>query len=480
MRKYILFFLLIPLAVLSLCGCRAGEAAQTSAATSTAADTVTEAVAEDVPFSIAGVPLAEYRIIHENTDYAEECAKRIRLAIYETTGLSLTILPDTVRESEYEILVGKTNRAQSEAMRAAFERPNVNCRIETAGDKFLLMGEGYTSLRLVTEYVEEMLSDPDCPRDLSALTYSRDLSQESPADPGKSVMQRAEGTDLRVLHWNMAAPYLDPAVTPPPVVYDSNKTRGEIMADLLLQILPDIITTNEFYESHNGNSTFFRAVMGQLEEYYICLDSPYHKDQPTAGADAIAGKTINSNILIRRDAGIEVIASTWRYSTEKTTVTAANPFGFVYYHGSHTALLEKDGQRFVLSTAHYADGREDNQWAAEQLAAIGDATAGADIPVILTGDLYTSYSSPSGNSAYRYLIANGYLDAQRRALYNANGDIDHGTFHKIGERQTNRISEDFVFYTASLRALCFKVLASKITDDTSDHYPVMADLAFSS
>ena len=461
-----------------LLGCAAEDQTPATTVVATVSATFSETDAAPPPWSVAGVELSQYRIIHDDTDCAETYAKQIRLAIQKVTGISLTILPDTVRETEYEILVGKTDRTPSVAMRAAFARPNVTCRIETSGTKLILMGEGYTTLRLVADRFCEMLEAEDCPRDLAVLTYSEDLSAESPADPGNSVMLRADGTDLRILHWNMAAPYLDPAVTTPPVVYDSNKTRGEVMADLLLQMLPDIITTNEFYASHNGNTTLFRAVMGELEEYYFCLESPYDKDHPIAGADAIPGKTINSNILIRRDAGIEVISSAWRYSTEQTKVTASNPHGFVYYHGSHTALLEKDGKRFILSTAHYADGREDNQWAVEQLSAVAEMGGGEKLPIVLTGDLYTSYSSPSGHSAYRYLTANGYLDSQREARYNANRNIDHGTFHKIGTRQTNRISEDFVFYTTPMQALCFKVLASKLTDDTSDHYPVIADLAF--
>lgn len=459
-------------------GCGGGEVTVTE----TDAATETEASAQTtVPqsWTIDGNPLADYRIIHASSDCAEACAKRLRLAIYETTGISLTILPDRVAKSDREILVGKTNRAESEAVRAAYDRPNVRYDVLAKDGKLVVMGEGYTTLEAITEILCDHLAAHPDPHDLTDAACEGDILDT--ADPlGTNVLTRAEGTDLRVFHWNMAAPYLDPAVTAPPVVYDSNRTRGEVMADLILQMMPDIITTNEFYKSHNGNATLWNAVMGELEPYYIWLDSPYDRGQPTAGADAIPGKTVNSNILLRREADIRVISSSWRYSTEQTSVTAQNPGGFVYYHGSHTAVLEKNGVRFVLSTAHYADSRDDDRWALEHLDAIADAIAsggaGVDLPVILTGDLYTGYTSPSPNSGYRTITANGYADAQRQARVNANGISDHGTFHKIGERQVNRICEDLIFYTDALEALCFKVLANKITDDTSDHYPVMADL----
>ena len=153
--------------------------------------------------------------------------------------------------------------------------------------------------------------------------------------------------------------------------------------------------------------------------------------------------------------------------------------GYIYYHGSHTAVFSYNGQKFILSTAHYADSRSSSQWAREQLAAVADAKTayGSNLPVILTGDMYTSYTSGS-SSGYNYIASQGYIDSQRNATVNANKNTAYGTFHNIGERQSNRISEDFIWHTSEMKALCFKVLANKISDDASDHYPVMADLKF--
>ncbi|MBQ1982686.1 MAG: hypothetical protein II229_05640, partial [Clostridia bacterium] len=93
---------------------------------------------------------------------------------------------------------------------------------------------------------------------------------------------------------------------------------------------------------------------------------------------------------------------------------------------------------------------------------------GGNLPVILTGDLYTSYASSSSNSGYKHIVNKGFIDAQRNAKVNSNCDLTHGTFHQIGLRQTSRISEDFIFYTNEMQALAFKVLTSKDIDDTSD------------
>ena len=475
MKKSIIIFLLLSLLLLS--SCTTAEEPPVSELETTAEQTQEETLSPEPGIRVAGNDISEYTIIHDGTKAASELASDLRLMIYNACGCRLNVKKHTAAESEFEILIGKTNRAESIEVRSSYSRPNVYYDFKVVGNKLVVMGEGRTTLSKLTPELKALIE--------RGATEALELT-EAPisgnilVDADKySMLERAEGTDLRVFHWNFAAPYLDPNVTKPPVVYTDNVTRGEDMADMILQFLPDIITTNEFYASHNGNTTFFDAVMSQLGEYYVCLDSPYDKDKPEAGADAIKGKTENSNIIYRKDIGLEVISSAWRYSTQKTNTSENNPMGYIYYHGSHTAVFSYKGNKFILSVAHYADSRSSNVWAREQLSAIADAQAAysSPLPVILTGDLYTSYNQSSPDSGYKFIAAAGYKDAQRAATVNANRNDGHGTFHNIGERQTNRISEDFIWYTDGFKALCFKVLANKISDDASDHYPVMADIS---
>ncbi|MBE6634153.1 MAG: hypothetical protein E7620_07435 [Ruminococcaceae bacterium] len=486
MAAWLLSCLLLLLS-LPMTGCGDGSETENGGAETTAEKITTEEETfdfgnvEEKGMTISGNPLENYRIIYRNTVFGKECASKVQKMLHAATGALLPALPDSEAEAPYEILVGKTNRAESNTVRGAYDRPNVYYTIRTLGSKMVIMGEGYQTLKRVATIFENRLTRllKDGGKDLSAIDRSGDVKEG--IDPiGHSVLERAEGTDLRVYHWNMAAPYHNPSVTPPPVVYGDCVTRGEVMADFILQMLPDIITTNEFYESHNGDHTFFNTVMGELGEYYTHLKSPYDVNKPEEGANAIQGKTENSNIIYRKDRGLTVVSSSWRYSTEKTTVTTANPGGWVYYHGSHTAVFSLNGRKFIVSVSHYADSRSDSKWAKEHLAAIADAQAASGsaepLPVILTGDLYTGYTSKSANSGYKYLVSQGYVDSQRTAAMNGNNNIAHGTFHTVGVRQTERISEDFVWHTDQFEALAFKVLANQETDDTSDHYPVMADL----
>ncbi|MBO5702005.1 MAG: hypothetical protein J6S71_06165 [Clostridia bacterium] len=476
MKKYILIPIILSLLLFASCN-SADEITLPETEITTEAETIEETLPVEPGVTIAGNDISNYSIVHDGTKAASNLASDLKLLIYNTCGCRLTVKKHTAAESEFEILVGKTNRTESVEVRSTYSRPNVYYDVKVVGAKLVIMGEGRTTLEKLTPELNALIESGA----MAAVELADSpISGNIIANADKySMSERAEGTDLRVFHWNFAAPYLDPNVTTPPVVYTDNVTRGEDMADMILQFLPDIITTNEFYASHNGNTTFFDAVMSQLGEYYVCLESPYDKDKPEAGADAIKGKTINSNIIYRKDIGLEVISSAWRYSTQKTNTSTSNPKGYIYYHGSHTAVFSYQGTKFILSTAHYADSLKSNQWAREQLAAVADAQAAfsSPLPVILTGDHYTSYNQSSPDSGYKYIASAGYKDAQQTADFIANKVGIHGTFHKIGERQTNRISEDFVWYTDGIKALCFKVLANKISDDASDHYPVMADLA---
>ena len=477
MKKLLLLPLLLSLLLFASCD-SADETALPETELTTESETVEETQPAKPGITIAGNDISNYSIIHDGTKVAADLASDLKLLIHNTCGCRLNVKKHTAAESEFEILIGKTNRAESIEVRNSYSRPNVYYDLKVVGNKLVIMGEGRATIEKLTPELNAIIeSGSNTAVELSDSQISGNILGN--ADK-YSMLERADGTDLRVFHWNFAAPYLDPNVTKPPVVYSDNVTRGEDMADMILQFMPDIITTNEFYASHNGNTTFFDAVMNQLGEYYVCLNSPYDKDKPEAGADAIKGKTINSNIIYRKDIGLEVVSSSWRYSTQKTGTSENNPMGYIYYHGSHTAVFSYKGSKFILSTAHYADSLKNNQWAREQLAAISDAQSAfsSPLPVILTGDLYTSYNQSSSESGYKYIASGGYKDAQRTADFIANKVNIHGTFHTIGERQTNRISEDFIWYTDGFKALCFKVLANKVTDDASDHYPVMADLSF--
>ena len=479
---------------------------------------LSDALSSGTVDTIAFDDLKNYTIVYYDSVYAKECATRIRDAIKARTGNTLTIAKDTATaETAKEILVGKTDREESAALRATYSRPNVCYDVKVDGTKLVVMAEGYATLNRAADKIEKYMAD-NANTAFEGSVYDCDISPTIDT-LGTSMIDRAEGTDLRVFHWNMAAVlitlggnYKDFADV------NTDAKRAEVIADIILQYNPDIITTNEMYNGHN--SKLYPNVLKELSEYYTVVGDPEldgctleemtaenattkyiksdtghdsydpDKDQPIVGAYDPGKVSIPENILYRNDDSITFINSAWSYLPEyeaEQATKANNPLGRVFYHGYHTAVFKnEDGKYFAVSVGHYQDNTSENKDATIHMASIANTITAAkqidskvtdSIPTIVTGDMYTSYTTKTANG-YKAWADAGYVDSQRIASVNANGNITHGTFHDGGVRQITRISEDFIWTKNNITVCRFKVLTSEAIDDASDHYPVMADIQF--
>ena len=231
MKRLLLILAALPILLLS---CTAEEPLppETTAAETTVEET-SEAIPEELSISLAGADLSEYIIIHNGSKAASAAARELRAMISKAVGCTLQVKNHTAKETEREILIGKTNRAESAEVRASFTRPNVYYNVCVVGEQLVIMGEGRATLEKLTEELTSYFSTlKKAPTTFEGSIISGDILAEIDKN-NISMAERAEGTDLRVFHWNMAAPYLDPNVTTPPVVYTDNVTRGEDIADIL-------------------------------------------------------------------------------------------------------------------------------------------------------------------------------------------------------------------------------------------------------
>ena len=234
MKRLLLILAALPILLLS---CTAEEPLPPeTTATETTVEETSEAIPEELSISVAGADLSEYIIIHNGSKAASAAARELRAMISKAVGCTLQVKNHTAKETEREILVGKTNRAESAEVRASFPRPNVYYDFRVVGEKLVVMGEGRATLEKLTEELASYFSTlKKAPTVLEGSIISGDILAEIDKN-NISMAERAEGTDLRVFHWNMAAPYLDPNVTTPPVVYTDNVTRGEDIADMKVDI----------------------------------------------------------------------------------------------------------------------------------------------------------------------------------------------------------------------------------------------------
>lgn len=144
---------------LSMLACSGSELPRTTDPLQTT-DEVALPTAPEGPVSltIAGVPLEQYTVVYADHPYGKSVrslftdydfykliAEHIAEEIADQTGLTLQIARDTETEAgEYEILVGPTNRSESEL----FDRMSVynyTCKVD--GTK-LVVGGGYNATKL--------------------------------------------------------------------------------------------------------------------------------------------------------------------------------------------------------------------------------------------------------------------------------------------------------------------------------------------
>ena len=95
---------------------------------------------------INGTDISEYTIIHNGSKSAIACANELKAAITKAVGCRLPVKSHTAKEGEREILVGKTNRAESAEVRGSYSRPNVYYDVKVIGTKLVIMGEGRSIL----------------------------------------------------------------------------------------------------------------------------------------------------------------------------------------------------------------------------------------------------------------------------------------------------------------------------------------------
>lgn len=413
--------------------------------------------------TVASNHISKYTIVYYDSYYAKQAAEKLQAELIDLIGLKLPIVQDSTKESAYEILVGKTNRAESKAVRAGYDRPNVNYDVIEKNGKLVIMAEGFSTLEVVGEKFISHLKTLDDKHNISGSEISGDILISDNADNvyEGNMLTRAANTDVRIMAWNMGGPGTSGQID-----------LAEKLADTILKNLPDVFGTNEFYDPPSGAyRTTFNTVLKEISEYYYEIES--ENDFPN---DSRLESFVKSRgprpqkIFIRKDAGIKVIAAGWRYTEYQKDIN---------YRSFPWAVLEtKDGDKFIYTVSHYTNMTNDNVAAIEQLETVAYAQAQSGsseaLPTILSGDLWMAI----GKGAYKYFTDAGYKDAQREALVNDNNNIGHGTFHDYGKFEPHRSITDRIMYSAGMVPLKFKVITSLEALDSSDHSPVCADFKF--
>ncbi len=408
--------------------------------------------------SIAGTDVSAYRIVYDaDLYYSKACAVNLRDLIVKTCGVRLQMIPDTEPVAEYEILVGSTDREQSVAAIDSFAEPHRNWSVSVSGAKLVVANKGVRAGDEAVKAFEKWLGKLDqkeCDLTASSIALSGDVLSTD-----KRAIPRSDGTDIRVMQSNVEGTLGDKANG------YTNQQRAELLVDTYLVYEPDVITFNELYITTNRELVV--NLKRLLAPYYEFVDAEwlglYSDSEATSYGQPIA---------YRKDAGLTVLDAGFNYLSD-----------LVDYHGASWAVFEtEEGNRFLTVAAHLSknedsNGNESAQWVENVLEIVELAKVKyGQLPIVMGGDWFFAQGNYY-STAYNAVIANGYEDVSETAVQKHSAG--KGTSHDIGVGTQNGAEIDIFFITPEwFNALSHKIVIDFYTVNSSDHYPVVADLQF--
>lgn len=254
-------------------------------------------------------------------------------------------------------------------------------------------------------------------------------------------------TAIRVMSFNVRLPVAQDGA-------NQWENRRDLAADTIRKIAPDVIGTQELHKRQGDD------LVARLPLYnWVGIDRRGgHADE-------------HMGIFYRRDR-LDLIDFGNFWLSDTPTVPGSITWGHLYPRMVTWALFETkaDRRRFYLYNTHFPYRAEDEparlkaaQMIAERLAALP-----ADVPVVLTGDFNTTPDS-AAHAALTATMADAFVAAPERAG-------PENTFHNYTGKADRRI--DWILS----RGLEARRL-STVTDhrgalQTSDHFPVVADLTW--
>ena len=399
---------------------------------------------------ISGSDPAEYSIVYKNGSYySEQAAVRLRDILLKYTGRSLSIITDSKPQAAREIVIGNTRRTPDKTVtgdRYELLRTETGLLIEAGGP--MAYEVALDSLESTLEAAVKSGTAPD----LSGLKLSGSAADKD----SKRMILRSEGTDIRVMQSNVLISS----------TVNTDERRAELLADTYLTYAPDVITLNEYLYNRGITKALAPLVAGEYEtvEHAYRAINP----DPAEPDDNLKNRRCGFPVLYRKNSGITLVGSGFSYLSD-----------MISYHGYAWAVFDKNGKRFCVFSVHFSDNRDaSGQWRTVFSEEVYKETEYVksiygDIPFILSGDWYFW----KGVSPYNYFTSRGFFDCSQSETGNFSTAI--GTFHTVGEGSTGGVIEDLIFITKnSLTVKGYKVPVNRYTVNASDHYPVVADIAF--
>ena len=359
---------------------------------------------------------------------------------------------DHIETDTYEILIGDTNRVESETVLK--ELSENQYAIKWVNKKLVIVGsDDYATKAAVNAFIDQCVK----PAEGDALVLPLDLSIS-----GKASIQKfelAEGADIRIMTYNIAGSTKEYA------------DRKEHIFASIIDYLPDVIGFQEANKATHND--ILRS--STIAKYYG-MNKNTHGSTSTVNYTPILYLKAKYKQL---EGGVEWLRSRYEGTNTKSLswtvlerLSDGARFIVVNIHGSlwSTDYNPPSGETHATMQAKAAkEWKEDN--ARQILDKISEMRAKyGDIAVFTTGD----YNFNSSHSAYQIMKSTGLGSSQEKAASVTKGASYHSA---VGSApSSDGLAIDHIFYDPNITEPIKHVICKRQIDlASSDHCPVYTD-----
>ena len=454
--------LLIALGLTSLAGCQdarepAPETSTTTDSVTTASpatepltdaatDAVTDAVTtEEATTAIPEVELTvdqSYRIVisAEATEMTRRAADQMAAAFKEKAGLELTVVTDAEAPAEHELVLGQTNRLESDRVD--------DYALFINGESIHLDAENPTTLYYALTAVLDTWLTPDF-----GLTQAGAVTLKDSRLVDLNHLTHEFSNSIRVMTQNMR---------------DGDDPNGNTVQKrfdrfclLLADYQPDIIGTQE--HSNSWYIRFNRLFEGMTGEEDIPLYALVGESMNGYGATGGA-----RNAIMYRVDRFDLVETGTFWLSETPDISSTMGHGVAKRTCTWALLKDKRTDTTILAVNTHLDHTSEDI-RLRQIQVILDYLAAnvGDYPLFFTGD----FNASSRSSSYG-LVSETLTDARETAGVNLS--TVSGTFHNYHEGGFGSVI-DHVFYNDKATPVTYEIVSKSYGGFVSDHYGVLVE-----
>ena len=350
-----------------------------------------------------------------------------------------------------EILVGLTNRKESNDVHASLERDQY--AIKAVGEKLVIVGyDSYATASAVDYFVSTFLSAK-----ISG-SFEIDNTYEYRGEASIRKVAVSDEATYRIMTWNLGCMV-------------SEEKNGQLECiDIILHYLPDIMGLQEC------NAAVHSKVLKNLPNFYAFANKTHNKSS-TVNYTPIIYNTelftlLKSDIvwLRGRYTGTNTKSLSWAVFEDKNGVK----FALINYHGAVCSNSYSGFQNYTSAqlTEQATIWKLDN---VVQVIEIKNAIIAefGNIPIMVSGDNnFNSSSQP-----YKNLAADGFVDAEHTARVSKM--TGYKTSYSYGTVPGSGLSIDHIFGINNIDFAVHCIVRGDDVWKASDHCPVYVDFNIS-